>query len=175
MGDLHEMIIHHVRQMIGRVSVGLDQNGIVIDTLDQIQLVRRAVLARLAVHQIVEHRVSFHLQSNDMRFTLGRPLFRLLRRDLPAFPIVTGRQSSLAAMSGESVQSIGGAEAAVGVAVLDQLLRVGAVDGGSFGLKLLSVNGSDAQGTLSPQSYLSVRTVRTTDNRTCKNNHPSVI
>lgn len=76
-----------------------------------------------------------------MRFALGRSLFRLLRGDLPAFPIVTGRQSSLAAMSGESVQSIGGAEAAVGVAVLDQLLRVGAVDGGSFRLEPLSVTG----------------------------------
>ena len=135
MGDLHAMIIYHVRQMVGWVSVGLDQDGIIVHPLDKIQLVWRAVLARLAVHQVIEHRVSLHLQPDDMRFALGRPLFGLVRGDLAAFSIVTCRQTSLAAMSGESVQSVGRAEAAVGVAVLDQLVCVCAVECGAFGLR----------------------------------------
>lgn len=60
-GDLHEMVIHDIGQMVGRVSVGLEQNGIIINTFNKIQLVRRAVLPCLAVHQVLEDRIAFNL------------------------------------------------------------------------------------------------------------------
>ena len=57
------------------MSIRLEHDWIIINTINQIQLIIRAVLARLAIDQVVEHGVSVRLQPNDMRFTLGRSVF----------------------------------------------------------------------------------------------------
>ena len=130
------MVVDHIGQMIGRVAVRFEQNGVIVHPLDQVQLVGRAILSGFAVYQIVEHRVSFHPQTDHMRLSVGCAFLGFLGGDVGAFPVVAWGQAGLAAMSRESVQSIGGAETSVGMTVVDEIVCVGAVDGSSFGLKV---------------------------------------
>lgn len=136
MGNLHAMIIHHVSQMVRWVTVRLQQNRIIIDSVNQVQFaVVGPILTRLAVHQIIEHGVSLHLQSNRMRLALGGSVLRLLRRDISAFSIVSWRKPRLTAVAGERVESLRRAEAPVGMAIGDEIVGVGSIEGGSLGLK----------------------------------------
>lgn len=47
----------------------------------------------------------------------------------------------MVAVSGKRIEPVGGAEAAVCVAVGDEVVGVGAVDGGSLGLDIISAIG----------------------------------
>lgn len=71
MRNLHTMIIHHIRKMISRMSIRLDQDRIVINPINHLQfIILGLILARLAVDQVVEQRVSVRPQTNHMRFPL---------------------------------------------------------------------------------------------------------
>jgi hypothetical protein len=75
MGDLHAMIVHHICQVVGRVSVRLEKDRVIVDSLNEIQLAVRAVLASLAVDQVIEHGIALYLQAHDMRFALCGSIF----------------------------------------------------------------------------------------------------
>jgi hypothetical protein len=76
MGNLHAMVIYHVRQVVRGVSIRLNENRIVVYTVDKIQLfVAGLVLAGFTIDQIIEHRVTLHLQSDDMCLSIGRSIF----------------------------------------------------------------------------------------------------
>lgn len=100
MRDLHEVIIHHVRQVVRRMPVGLEQDRVIVDAINVFHLITAGfVLPGLSVDQVLEHRVPVGLQPNDMRLALCGPLLRFFRGDIEAFPVITGRESRLVAMS----------------------------------------------------------------------------
>lgn len=73
-------------------------------------------------------------------------------------------------MSCERVESIGGAEASVSVAIVDEIVGVGAVDGSSLGLDDGGL-GSDRRVLAIPSSamsHLPIRTVWASDIRACQ-------
>lgn len=102
MCDLHAMVIHHIRQMICRMSIRLQQNRVIVNSINQVQLTAvRSVLPRLAVDKIVEHGISLHLQPDHVSFALGCSIRGLLRGDVPALSIVSRCQPSLASVACE--------------------------------------------------------------------------
>lgn len=59
MRNLHTMIIHHIRQVIGRMTIRLEQDRVIIHSIDEIQLTTRPILSGFAVDHVVVQRVSF--------------------------------------------------------------------------------------------------------------------
>lgn len=49
MCNLHAVVIHHIRKVISGMPIRLEHDWIIIDTINQIQLIIRAVLTRLAI------------------------------------------------------------------------------------------------------------------------------
>lgn len=90
-GDLHAMVVDHIGKVIGWMAVRFQQNGVIVHPLDQIQFVGRAVLSGLAIDQIIEHRVSLHLQTNHMRLSVCCAFFGFLGGDVCAFSVVSRR------------------------------------------------------------------------------------
>lgn len=114
------MVINHIGQMICWMSIRLQQDRVIIYTVYQVQLaIVGLVLSSLPIDEIIEHRVSFHLQPDHMCLALGCSVCRLLGGDIGAFSVVSRGQSCLAAVARKRIESLGGAETAVGVAVGD--------------------------------------------------------
>jgi hypothetical protein len=89
MGDLHAMIVHHICQMVGRVSVGFEKDRVIVDSLNEIQLVVRAVLSGLAIDQVIEHGIALDLQAHDMRFALCDSILGFFGGDVCTLSVVT--------------------------------------------------------------------------------------
>jgi len=133
--DLHAMVIHHIRQMICRVSIWLHHNGIVVNSVNQVHFTAVGfILPRLAIDQVVEHGISFHLQPDHVGFAVGCSIRRLFRGYGRAFSVISRCQTRLASVACERIEALGGAEAAIGMAVGDQFVGMGSVQSCSLGL-----------------------------------------
>ena len=60
MGDAHQMVVHHICKIVGRVTVGFDQDHVV-----ELGIIH----GNVPVYLIVERRGSFrrHVETNDIR------------------------------------------------------------------------------------------------------------
>jgi hypothetical protein len=137
MADLHEMIVYHVRQMIGRETVIL-HDDLIIDVL--------VVKNHLAVHDVLELRLTVrHLHSNDVTLAASLALLYNFFRQLQAGPIVLGLRVLLTPeLDSHFLQSFCGAEAAVSVACLSKvkIKNLPQADGCStFGRSLIAGSG----------------------------------
>jgi hypothetical protein len=125
--------------MICWVAIRLDQDRIIIYAINEVHfVVVGLILTRLAVNQIVKHGVSLDLQPNDMCLALMGPIVRLIRGNICAFTIVAWRQTCRASVAGMGIESFGGTETSVGMAIRDQIVGVRSVQGGS--LRLCEIN-----------------------------------
>jgi hypothetical protein len=174
MGDLHAMIVHHICQMVRRVSVRFEQDGVIVDSLNEVQLTARAVLPGLAIDQVIEHGVALYFQAHNMRFALCGSILGFFGGDVCTLSVVTRRETGLTAMSCERVEPFWRAKTPVCVTVLDQLVGMFAVNGRPFGLQQ-SVSAPVPQhlSSISLGAYLSVWTVGTSNQRTCMKNPAS--
>lgn len=128
MRDFHAMVIDHVRQVIRWMAIRLQQDRVIINTVDQVQFASVGlILARFPVDEIVEHRVSLHLQSDHVCLALGCAVCRLFGGDVDAFSVVSWGQSCLATVARERIKPLCGAETAVGMAVGDEVVGVGPI------------------------------------------------
>lgn len=58
MSDLHAMVVHHIGEMICGESIGFHEDGVIVDTINQVQLAAVGfVLARLTIYQVLEQGV----------------------------------------------------------------------------------------------------------------------
>jgi hypothetical protein len=70
--NLHTVVVYHVRQVICRMTIRFQQNWIIIDSINQIQFaVVGLVLSRFAINQVIEHGISFDLQTDYVCLALG--------------------------------------------------------------------------------------------------------
>lgn len=74
MGNLHTVIIYYISKMVGRMTVRLEQDWIIIHPIDEVKFVDWAIVPCFAIYQIIIHRVLLNLQPNHMRFAIGCPL-----------------------------------------------------------------------------------------------------
>jgi hypothetical protein len=105
MSDLHVVVIHDIGQVICWITVGLQQNGIVINTIHCLEelLLTILVLPCRPKHEIFEFRVLVCFQPDNMCFSLCRPFFRFFSRYVNALAIVSERKTGLIALSGKGV------------------------------------------------------------------------
>ena len=75
-----------------------------------------------------------HLQTDNMRFVSVSAVVRLFFRYRFAGTVVVCCEAKLVLVFGEGVQALSGAEAAVGMPGIEELMCVFAVDGAAFGL-----------------------------------------
>lgn len=128
MRDFHAMVIDHIRQVVRWMTIRLQQDRVIINTIDQVQLASVGlVLARFPVDEIVEHGVSLYLQTNHMCLALGCAVGRLFGGDVGAFSVVSRGQSCLAAVARERIEPLCGTETTVGMAVRDEVIGVGPI------------------------------------------------
>jgi hypothetical protein len=71
------------------VSVGFEKDRVIVDSLNEIQLVVRAVLSGLAIDQVIEHGIALDLQAHDMRFALCGSILGLFGGDVCTLSVVT--------------------------------------------------------------------------------------
>ena len=88
-----------------------------------------------------------------MRVALACALFGLRRGEICTRSVVPRSQSGLAAVSRESIESIGGAEASVCMAVVDQVVRMGAIEGSPFRLDATVRSGQRKSVSQFPSSF----------------------
>jgi len=79
--DLHEMVVHDHREMVGREAVALDQHLVVHG---------RPGLADLPAQEVGEDALALQgrLHADDEGFARRRPSVRFACRDVPAQPVV---------------------------------------------------------------------------------------
>ncbi len=118
MGDAHEVIVHHVGEVIGGVAVGLDE-----DLVLQLGVVH----LDMAVDRVVKggDPLAGHLLPDD----IGQPgvelLLHLFGRKVAAVAVVPAHRGPGGHLVGPHLlEPLGGAEAVVGLARFDQLLGV---------------------------------------------------
>lgn len=125
--DLHQMIVNHVRQVVGRVLVRLEDH--------EIRLGQCEVHANLAFHQIVElDLLVVHAKADRVRHALGQILVDLLLAQLSAAVIVADHGTILLRLISEQLQQGLVAEAPVGQTLLEQLVGILFVEFGSLRL-----------------------------------------
>ena len=132
MRDPHQVIIHHVREVIGGEAVGFEQH-LVVDHI--------IVDGDLFADQVAEMQLSSerHLHADRM-WHAGSELLLDVRLAECAAAAVVARVFFLFLLPGTGGREfIGSAEAAVGLALVQQLLRVSPVDVRAFRLHVRSV------------------------------------
>ena len=120
--NLHQMIVYLGGQMVGRVAVGLQENGVF----------EQPVLHRnLAVDRVGERCFAFHRHGEADRGVLparGFVLGPLGVRDIPVPPVVAGREAALLLAFAHPGQFFGRVVSAVRFALGDELLHIPMVD-----------------------------------------------
>ena len=116
-GNAHQVVIHHVGEVVGGHAVGLNQN-LVVQFLD--------VDLDMAVDHIVEtgHAGFGDLLADDVRLTGGQLGVDLLLSQVAAVAVVVGHLTGGALGLVHLVQAVLGAEAVVSLAFLDELLGI---------------------------------------------------
>ena len=128
MGDAHEMIVHDIGKVVGRHTVGFEQDAV----LDVVRGDGDVAVDHVGVGG---HHAEGHLLPDDELFARRRARFRLRERDVAALPVV-GVDLAVP----EAFEALLRAEAVVRAAALDELLGVLLVDVRALALDV----GSDA-------------------------------
>jgi hypothetical protein len=120
-GDLHQVVVDHVGQVIGRKAVRLEQN-LIVDL--------RVVELHLAAQPIDEHRLARagHGHAHHERLAGRRPPLPLLARAPAAEPVVADEQPLAPLLVTNGLQPLGRAEAAIRAAAGHELGDLGGVD-----------------------------------------------
>ena len=131
--DGHQMIVHHVGQMIGRETVRFQQYRIGGNIL--------VFLLHLSEQDVLKHGGTFqrHFEADNRLDTLPAVLIPLLFGEVAAVPVVTLPFLLLFLLLPQCVQALGAAVAVVGVAALDQLFGVFFIEIEALGLHVGSV------------------------------------
>ncbi len=111
--DLHKMIVHHVRQMIGRVTVRFEQH----------QILKLTVIKRdIAPDDVVNSSRAFlrHHEADDVGRAFGIQAGAFFCRKIAAVAIITGRLLVGFLLFTQRFQAFLGAVAAVRLALADQ-------------------------------------------------------
>ena len=117
MGNAHQVVVHDVRKVVGRHTVGLDQNLVVqLPDIDLDMTVDNIVKAR--------HAALGDLLADDIGLARGQLGGNFLGGQVAAVAVVVGHFARSALGLVHFVQALLGAEAVVGLARLDKLLGV---------------------------------------------------
>ena len=117
MGNAHQVVVHDVRKVVGRHTVGLDQNLVVqLPDIDLDMTVDDIVKAR--------HAALGDLLADDIGLTRGQLGGNFLGGQVAAVAVVVGHFARSALGLVHFVQALLGAEAVVRLAGLDQLLGI---------------------------------------------------
>ncbi len=140
--DPHQVVVDHVRQVIGGEAVALQQDLVVH---------LGVVEAELSAQQVAHHAlaVARHRQADDARLAGRRASVGLGRRERPAQPVVAEVLLLRLLLLPERVEPLPRAEAAIRRPAPQQLVRVLAVDGAALALTVGSVRPA-AVGALVP-------------------------
>ncbi len=136
MGDLHQMVVDDICHVIGRHAVGLDQH-LHVDRFPRDR--------DIAIDAVMEIAGAFgrDLHAHDgrlARFHLGGDFFRL---QVKAKTVIARRLTGGALCFAHFFQALRGAEAAEGVALVEQVLRVRPVHVLALGLAVGAVRATD--------------------------------
>ena len=141
-GDLHEVVVDDVGQMIGGEAVGLEQDLVVDIVMGEddgaAELVAEGGLALDGDFEADYAGAAFGLECGDLR-----------GGEFAVRSVVTRGELGGDLRAAHGVQLFGGLEAAVGVAGCEQEIDVGAVDFGAFRLPVRTKGATDI-GTLVP-------------------------
>ncbi len=131
-GDPHQVIVDHIGQVVGGEAIGFQQNLIV--NLG----VFEAHLAAQTIHH--DGLAGFrHSQADDKRLARGGPRVRDSRVQAATVPVVAHEVRLALLLGAQLVQSLGGAEAAVGRAGCDQVGDLASVNVSALGLAIGAV------------------------------------
>jgi hypothetical protein len=77
MSDLHVVVIHDIGQVIRWIAIGLQQNGVIVNTIHCLEklLLTILILPCRPNYEIIEFRVLVRFQPDNMRFSLCRSFF----------------------------------------------------------------------------------------------------
>jgi hypothetical protein len=105
MRNFHVVVIDDIGQVICWIPIRLQENGVIIYTIDLLPLLLPAiqVLPRGAKHNVVKRRVPISFQPNNMCFAVGGPFFCLLARFVDTLAIVSEGKAGLVALSGKHI------------------------------------------------------------------------
>lgn len=124
MSDLHEVVIHHIRKVVGRVAVSLDD--------DEVALV--LILLVVAVDNIRERRTAFAEESDDVALAAAGTASGLVRRDAAACAGIVDEVAAVEGLLLVPLEVLRGAKATVSLAALDELVGMFSVVVQSLGL-----------------------------------------
>ena len=116
MGDAHGVVVDDVRKIVGGIAVGLDE-----DLILQLAVLHRDV----AEHRVRKGRAALgrHLLTDDIGNALSKLLLNLLLRQIAAMAVVAAADS----LGLQLFEPLLGAEAAVRLALSDQLFGIGQI------------------------------------------------
>ena len=105
MSYLHVVVIHDIGQVICWITIGLQQNGIVINTVHRLEelLLTVLVLPCRSKYEIFEFWVLVRFQPDNMCFSLCHPFFYVFGRYVNALAIVSELKAGFVALSGKGV------------------------------------------------------------------------
>ena len=131
-GDPHQVIVHHHRQVIGGKAVGFQQHLIVYLFV---------LNTDGAAHQVFEHRLALpgHLQADHVGIARVQPGFHLRRTAVAPGAVIARRLTGSDLPLAHCLQLFRGAEAVVGAAVFHHLRGIAAVDLGALRLDVGAV------------------------------------
>ena len=117
-GNLHEVVVHDVGQVVGGEAVAFQQHGVGVDVLVlPLDVSQQGVLEPCdPLHG--------HLQTDDVGLAGIEVRLNLLLREVAAVPVVSGGHLVHGLDGANSVQPLGIAEAVVGLSPFHQLLGV---------------------------------------------------
>jgi len=89
MRNFHVVVVDNIRQVIGRMAVRFEENWVIVDAIDELQLLfASTILARLAVDQIIKHRILICLEPDHKWLSLGCALGGFFGGDVKAGSVV---------------------------------------------------------------------------------------
>lgn len=112
MGDLHEMIVNHVGEVVGRVPIALDEDEVILIL----------VLLVVAVDLVDEEWAAFAPEAHDVFLAVGSAAFGLRGGDTTTRPRVVCRAAAIVEnLLLVALEVVRCAEAAVCLAILQEL------------------------------------------------------
>ena len=137
-GDAHQVVVHHVGQVVGGIAVALEQDLVVhLGTLE----------ADVTPQRVADdHRVvARHGQAHHVGLAGRAPRAGLFGRKRSAAPVVAGGELLLPLLGAQRLQPLRRAEAEIGAAPAQQLLRVLPVDLGALALTVGTMRSADVR------------------------------
>lgn len=142
MRDFHMMVVHDIREMVGRQAVGLEKDRI----LKRPKGMRASVFGEgnLAIDGIVEGGILVrNLETHNIRLSRIGPRSSFVLADMRTGAVVVRSQACTLARDSKRLQPLWRAEAPVGVVVLNELIGVLLVEPAAFGLAIRAIGATD--------------------------------